>query len=261
MSKQDEAAIDYAAGMKYKDIAEKYDVSLNTVKSWRARNGWSRGAPKAKKDAPEKPDRVHPSKIPRVIVESDATNKQKLFALYYLQRFNATWAYMKAYGCSYATANVEGPRHLVKPSIKSMIDELKKEQAAELHVTQMDILQDLAKQARSDVGDYVNFGSEDKQVITKSGSPVFDGETGKPKTVKVPFIDLINKDKVDTSLIKSIRFDKGEVNLELYDKQKAMEMLLKNLPEAQVAAADDGFLDAIDGAADKVWGDEDGNDE
>lgn len=37
--------------MKYKDIAEKYEVSINTVKSWKQRNGWSRdgtenGAPK-----------------------------------------------------------------------------------------------------------------------------------------------------------------------------------------------------------------------
>lgn len=29
-------------GMKYKDIAEKYNVSLNTVKSWKTRYNWSR---------------------------------------------------------------------------------------------------------------------------------------------------------------------------------------------------------------------------
>ena len=41
---------DYVKGMKYKDIAEKYDVSLNTVKSWKKRYGWNRdrGAPKEK---------------------------------------------------------------------------------------------------------------------------------------------------------------------------------------------------------------------
>lgn len=39
---------DYVKGMKYKDIAEKYGVSLNTVKSWKKRYGWNRdrGAPK-----------------------------------------------------------------------------------------------------------------------------------------------------------------------------------------------------------------------
>lgn len=33
---------DYIAGMKYKDIAEKYEVSLNTVKSWQKRYKWTR---------------------------------------------------------------------------------------------------------------------------------------------------------------------------------------------------------------------------
>lgn len=36
------AEVDYMAGMKYKDIAEKYNVSLNTVKSWKTRYKWNR---------------------------------------------------------------------------------------------------------------------------------------------------------------------------------------------------------------------------
>lgn len=39
---RDKAYKDYKAGMKYKDIAEKYEVSLNTVKSWKTRNKWVR---------------------------------------------------------------------------------------------------------------------------------------------------------------------------------------------------------------------------
>lgn len=33
---------DYVRGMKYKDIAEKYHVSINTVKSWKRRYDWNR---------------------------------------------------------------------------------------------------------------------------------------------------------------------------------------------------------------------------
>jgi uncharacterized protein YjcR len=48
---------DYFNGMKYKEIAVKYGISINTVKSWKQRNNWQRkplkkGAPKAKKGAP-----------------------------------------------------------------------------------------------------------------------------------------------------------------------------------------------------------------
>ncbi|MGG4042112.1 phage terminase small subunit [Bacillus smithii] len=45
-----QAEKDYVKGMKYKDIAAKYGVSINTVKSWKKRYGWTRekGAHKEK---------------------------------------------------------------------------------------------------------------------------------------------------------------------------------------------------------------------
>lgn len=64
--KKDLAYQDYLKGMKYKDIADKHGVSLNTVKSWKTRYKWSRdgahtkgnsvhtkkrGAPKGNKNA------------------------------------------------------------------------------------------------------------------------------------------------------------------------------------------------------------------
>lgn len=36
------AEIDYMKGMKYKDIAAKYNVTINTVKSWKQRYDWSK---------------------------------------------------------------------------------------------------------------------------------------------------------------------------------------------------------------------------
>lgn len=64
MSIQD-AEKDYQAGLKYKEIAEKHGVSLNTVKSWKTRYNWTKkvctqkqkgvhtkkGAPKGSKNA------------------------------------------------------------------------------------------------------------------------------------------------------------------------------------------------------------------
>ncbi|MGN4404656.1 phage terminase small subunit [Bacillus cereus group sp. MYBK6-1] len=40
--KHELAQEDYMQGMKYKELAEKYEVSINTIKSWRKRNGWNR---------------------------------------------------------------------------------------------------------------------------------------------------------------------------------------------------------------------------
>ena len=38
---------DYMNGMKYKEIAEKYGVTINTVKSWKTRYGWSKDGKKS----------------------------------------------------------------------------------------------------------------------------------------------------------------------------------------------------------------------
>lgn len=48
--KRIQAEKDYVKGMKYKEIADKYGVSINTVKSWKQRHGWERnkGAPSEK---------------------------------------------------------------------------------------------------------------------------------------------------------------------------------------------------------------------
>uniref|UniRef100_UPI0039837FEF P27 family phage terminase small subunit n=1 Tax=Clostridium haemolyticum TaxID=84025 RepID=UPI0039837FEF len=39
---KEKAYKDYISGMKYKDIADKYSVSINTVKSWKRRLNWQR---------------------------------------------------------------------------------------------------------------------------------------------------------------------------------------------------------------------------
>lgn len=45
---------DYMEGMKYKDIASKYNVSIATVKSWKTRYKWDRKSMHTKKDNNEK---------------------------------------------------------------------------------------------------------------------------------------------------------------------------------------------------------------
>ena len=54
MENYEKAEQDYMGGMKYKDIAEKYGTTINTVKSWKKRYGWSRG------EGAHKKARVHP---------------------------------------------------------------------------------------------------------------------------------------------------------------------------------------------------------
>lgn len=57
---REKAKQDYMNGLKYKEICDKHDLSMNTLKSWIKRYGWSderkslnkKGAPKNKRGAP-----------------------------------------------------------------------------------------------------------------------------------------------------------------------------------------------------------------
>lgn len=235
---------DYEAGMKYKDIAAKYDVKLNTVKSWKSRY-WNKGAP-PEKSVHKKRKKVAHKVVDELVDNDDLTDKQKTFCLYYLQRFNATWAYMQAYGVNYATANMAGSRLLVNDSIQKQLTELKKSVASDLHLTVVDIAREYAKQAFADIGDYLSFETTDvpiwERLYRKNGPfvdnnghydyvEVIDPNTGKPAMHTKHEVRFKDQSMVDTSLIKSIKTDKGEVNLELYDRQKAQSELLKYLKD------------------------------
>lgn len=62
MENYEKAEQDYMGGMKYKDIAEKYGTTINTVKSWKKRYGWNR-----EKMVQTNVSKVIPLKIPSAI--------------------------------------------------------------------------------------------------------------------------------------------------------------------------------------------------
>lgn len=62
---KDLAFEDYCAGMKYKDIAEKYDINLSTIKSWASRY-WKKLQPNTKKVATKEIKKSQPRKLKNV---------------------------------------------------------------------------------------------------------------------------------------------------------------------------------------------------
>ncbi|MGL5426396.1 MAG: helix-turn-helix domain-containing protein [Cetobacterium sp.] len=63
MEKYELAELDYKNGMKYKDIADRYSVSLNTVKSWKQRYKWCKDV---KKKVCTQKKGMHPKKIKEI---------------------------------------------------------------------------------------------------------------------------------------------------------------------------------------------------
>ena len=243
---------DYELGMKYKDIATKYGVSINTVRSWKTRYKWQRK--KSKKDVHINQKDVH-TKTPTSeaiaeLNESDLPDKQKEFVLEYLRLYNATQAYLNVFGGGYKVANVCGPQLLVKPSIQEQIKNIREAKLKELAIEPLDLIEDVAKEAKADIGNYLNFGSWPEKLVERKKTkktfkddkghelstnvvedkPVLDAD-GKQVTIHHSYLYFKDKDQVDTSLIKKITKGKDGATIELYDKTKARDKLLEWLKE------------------------------
>jgi phage terminase small subunit len=204
MEKYELAKQDWLKGMKYKDIAEKYEVSINTVKSWKQRK-WD-DATNAKKGAHKKGKVAHKKTAKNIIekltVNEHLNEEQKNFCFYYLQNFNATKSYQMAYpDCSYNTARNNGPRLLANACIKKEVHDLMVELRTESYLEEEKILQEYEKQVFADYTDFVEF--DGTRTLLKSS------------------------EEVDGTMIKSIEVTEFGVKAVLHDKQKAMSELLR----------------------------------
>lgn len=228
--KWEEAEQDYLAGMKYKDIAAKYDVTLNTVKSWKQRYEWSRsGAPPKQKSVHTKQKSMHTkSNVDDVIDDLDEyglTDKQNVFVVRYLKSFNATQAYIDAYGVESNVAAVSGYRLLRNDKVQLAIKRIKAARLKDVGVEEEDLIAQLAKQSFTDIGSYVNFGGHDEMELNESGTPMLDTNDN-PIIRHKSYVQLKSKSEVDTTAIKKITVGKDGPIVELFDKVKAQETLL-----------------------------------
>lgn len=238
-TKADSAFADYLGGMKYKDIAEKYGVTVNTVKSWKTRYGWSRNKEKGvhtkKKKVCTQKEQENPlsyqrenDEITEVMENSELTDKQKLFCIYYVRCFNATKAYQKAYNCNYETAIRCGSRMLRNVEVKNEIHNLKQNRLNREFLSEEDIFQMYMDIAFADITDYVSFGRETVEVMGAFGPvQVKNEKTGKKEILKreINTVRFKESDSVDGRLISEIKQGKDGASIKLADRMKALQWL------------------------------------
>lgn len=266
------AESDYVAGMKYKDIAAKYGVSINTVKSWKKRYAWSRnkktgciqkGRTQNKKGAHKK--EAVAEDVSQVVINDELTDQQQLFCLYQSRMFNYTKAYMKAYpGCTYASAAVLGSRLMKNQLIRKTIEQLKQNHMNREMLKQEDIFQKYMDIAFADMNDFMSFGQE--EIETDYG----------PRMVNS--VRLKESDQVDGTLITEVKQGRDGVSVKLADRMKAIDWLADHMDIAtaeqkakieQIRAKtaimsgtseeeteDDGFIEALKGEVADVWEEE-----
>ena len=208
--KQEMAYEDYLNGMKYKDIAKKYDTTINTVKSWARRYGWS-------KMCAHKNKGVHTKKVAKKQAEKIAENmvyengeldeERQLFCIYYLKYFNQVKALLKIRpDYKYESACVIANRLMKEEAVQKEIRRLKKEMFTEALLDPHDIVQKYIDIAFYDATDYATF----------------DGNK----------VRLKDSCKVDGTIIQEVKQGRDGISIKFADRMKALDWLTKHLDMA-----------------------------
>ncbi|MDO4794217.1 MAG: terminase small subunit [Filifactor alocis] len=287
----------YYKGERLVDIAKRLDVPEGTVRRWK--HQWanetgerSEEVVNARKEKANAKKKLITEEVEAVIKNTELTDRQQLFCLYFIRSFNAARSYQKAYGGSYGVAGTEGYKLLKKPHVREEIDRLKKARYTREFLSESDIFQEYMDYAFSDIGDYIEFGTEEVPVMSAVGPVIVrDEETGEKKmlTRVVNVARFKQSTEVDTSLILEVKQGKEGASIKLPDKLKALDWLANHMnmaTEEQKAKVqklfaevdkiqaetektkasrmiddseyhDDGFLSALKGEASNIWSDED----
>lgn len=253
------------------EIARMLGSPPGTVRGWKSRYRWDKligkSPPETKSSVATKKRSVtrnvtSPKEVPKAVESlnsnDELTDKQKLFCLYYLQYYNATKAYQLAYDVDWKSANTAGPRLLVNVGVQNELDTLKKTMTTKVFADAQQLINELLRQANSDIGDYLDFKSHEYYITDDDGEPVINEFTGEVETYKVSQINLKDSSQVDTSLIQEVKRGKDGVSIKLLDKQKALLEALKRLEASE--SSDTSTVDwkqAVINAANKRVGEAD----
>lgn len=231
----EQAETDYMNGFKYKEIAEKYGVTINTVRSWKTRYKWNRKGQKSVHTKKEKvciQNTTSFDEVEQVVENDNLTDEQRLFCIYYVRCFNATKAYMKAYGVKYNVAAVSGCRLLQKEKIRKCITELKQNRLNREMLSEEDIFQKYMDIAFADITDYVSFGREETAIMGPFGPIKVKDEEGNDIELKqnINVVRFKNSDEVDGTLISDINLKNSSVKL--LNRMKALDWLANHMDMA-----------------------------
>lgn len=255
----------YKQGKKLVEIANQLNLPEGTVRRWKCTHKWDSERSDKKSERSEKKKtkkkKAAESEVESVTENSELTDKQRLFCVYYIRSFNATKAYQKAYECSYEIAMRSGSRMLRNVEVKEEILRLKQERLNREFLSESDIFQKYMDIAFADITDYLEFGTEEVPVMAIYG-PVKtkDPETGeeKPLTKIVNTVRFKDSSEVDGTILAEVKQGRDGASIKLYDRMKALQWLSDHMnmgteeQKAKVALLqkkikedDDGKKDAL----------------
>ncbi|MGL4572012.1 MAG: terminase small subunit [Clostridium sp.] len=230
----------YKQGYKLVDISKELNIPSSTVRRWKKTYNWDsersgKNNERSLKRNNKKVKKKEPiaEEVKEVLKNTELTDKQRLFCLYYIKKFNATKAYQKAYCCSYETAMVNGYNLLRNTKIKTEIKKLKQHKLNQVFLSEEDIFQKYMDIAFSDIGDYLSFKKQRKNKWTKSDNgediPVINPDTGEQDYFEYNIVELNDSKELDTSILQEVSEGKDGVRIKLQDKMKALQWLADHM--------------------------------
>ncbi len=260
-ARADKAFEMYKQGLKLIEIANQLGIAEGTVRSWKNRYKWDgnsnatlqkkekkeRNVAKENKQAKRVRKEPVAHEVEAVIQNTDLTDKQQLFCIYYIRCFNATKAYQKAYNVDYATAASIGYRMLENDGVKKEILRLKQERLNREFLSESDIFQKYMDIAFADMTDFVDIHGGFVSVRQEIDGTIVSEVSNTQSGIKIKLTDRM----------KALQWLSDHMDLAT-DKQKAEIALLKAKVQTDDdgGMADDGFLDALNGSAAEDWGNE-----
>lgn len=216
----------FHSGMSLVEIAKKIKKPEGTVRRWKSTQGWADKGERSDSKASVRNESEYIKKkaiaddVSQVIENPDLTDKQRLFCLHYVKCFNATKAYQKAYGVDYSTAASCSYRMLDNVGIREEIQRLKQNRLNREMLDESDIFQKYMDIAFADITDFVDFGNEDRTVITKNGDT---------EEITVSYVNIKESSQVDGSLIREVSQGREGIKVKLLDQMKALDWLSEHM--------------------------------
>lgn len=228
----------FHSGMSLAEIAKKIDRPEGTVRRWKSTQNWEKESERSERKANVRKNEknrqvaaVEPE-IEQVSENTELTDKQKAFCIYYIRSFNATKAYQKAYQCSYESAAVNSSRLLKNDKVKKEIEKLRQGKLNREMLREEDIFQRYMDIAFADITDFVEFGRETVPVMGAFGPIKVENEqTGKEEvlTKEVNTVRFRESYDVDGTLIAEVKQGRDGASIKLHDRLKALDWLSEHM--------------------------------
>lgn len=160
------------------------------------------------------------------MAENELNGKQLAFCHEFIIDFNQTQAAIRA-GYSEKSAAATASRLLNNDNIQEEIRRLQAERNERTGVTADFVVNKLHDIVTMDMKDFIQWGVEKKPRLYKNGRQKRD-KAGNLQFDEIHYVRPVDMDKVDGTLIQSIKMGKYGFQIELMDRNRALEMLAKH---------------------------------